>query len=67
MYRYKEACLGVVDADGKLVGQVTTDNVFHYGMPEFFTQLQSVSFVRNFKPLEKSFRPPKVPYIVSQK
>jgi mannitol/fructose-specific phosphotransferase system IIA component (Ntr-type) len=56
MYRFKEACLGVVNAEGQLVGQVTTDNVFQYGMPEFFTQLQSVSFVRNFNPLEKYFQ-----------
>ncbi|MGA0332723.1 MAG: PTS sugar transporter subunit IIA [Kiritimatiellia bacterium] len=55
MYKYKEACLGVLDEGGILVGQVTADNVFHYGMPEFFTQLQSVSFVRNFNPLEKYF------------
>lgn len=56
MYKYKEACLAVLDADGRLIGQVTTDDVFHYGMPEFFTQLQSVSFVRNFNPLEKYFQ-----------
>lgn len=56
MFRFKEACLGVVDAEGKLIGQVTTDDVFQYGMPEFFTQLQSVSFVRNFNPLDKYFQ-----------
>lgn len=56
MYKYKEACLGVLDAEGKLVGQVTTDDVFQFGMPEFFQQLQSVSFVRNFNPLEKYFQ-----------
>ena len=56
MYKHKEACLAVVDAEGKLVGQITTDNVFQFGMPEFFQQLQSVSFVRNFNPLEKYFQ-----------
>lgn len=56
MYKFKEACLSVVDPDGKLVGQVTTDDVFQFGMPEFFQQLQSVSFVRNFNPLEKYFQ-----------
>jgi len=55
MYKYKEACLGVLNEKGILVGQITADNVFHYGMPEFFTQLQSVSFVRNFNPLSKYF------------
>lgn len=56
MFKHKEACLAVLDENGILLGQVTTDNVFHYGMPEFFTQLQSVSFVRNFNPLEKYFQ-----------
>ena len=56
MYKHKEACLSVVDSEGKLVGQVTTDDVFQFGMPEFFQQLQSVSFVRNFNPLEKYFQ-----------
>ncbi|WFB34754.1 PTS sugar transporter subunit IIA [Kiritimatiellota bacterium B12222] len=56
MYKHKEACIAVVDDEGILVGQLTADNVFYYGMPEFFTQLQSVSFVRNFNPLDKYFQ-----------
>jgi len=56
MYIHKEPCLGVVDDQNRIVGQVTTDNVFQYGMPEFFTQLQSVSFVRQFNPLDKYFQ-----------
>jgi len=56
MYKHKEACLGVLDEEGCIVGQITTDNVFQYGMPEFFSQLQSVSFVRNFNPLDKYFQ-----------
>jgi mannitol/fructose-specific phosphotransferase system IIA component (Ntr-type) len=55
MFTYKEPCLGVVDAEDRIVGQITTDDVFQYGMPEFFTQLQSVSFVRKYNPLEKYF------------
>ncbi|MDF3127828.1 PTS sugar transporter subunit IIA [Kiritimatiellaeota bacterium B1221] len=56
MYKHKEATLAVLDEKGVFLGQVTADNVFHYGMPEFFTQLQSVSFVRNFNPLDKYFQ-----------
>ena len=56
MFKHREPSLAVLDQDGILVGQVTADNVFHYGMPEFFSQLQSVSFVRNFNPLEKYFK-----------
>lgn len=55
MYRTKEPAIAVVDATNKLVGEITADALFQYGMPEFFTQLQSVSFVRNFNPLEKYF------------
>jgi mannitol/fructose-specific phosphotransferase system IIA component (Ntr-type) len=56
MYIHKEPCLGVVDEQNRIIGQVTTDDVFQYGMPEFFTQLQSVSFVRQFNPLGKYFQ-----------
>jgi len=56
MFKHKEACLAVLDENQRMVGQITTDAVFQYGMPEFFSQLQSVSFVRNFNPLEKYFQ-----------
>jgi len=32
MYKHKEACLSVVDEKGRLAGQVTTDDVFQFGM-----------------------------------
>lgn len=56
MFKHKEACLAVLDNEGCMVGHITTDLVFEYGMPEFFRQLQSVSFVRNYNPLEKYFQ-----------
>lgn len=55
MNKHREVATAVVDAQGVLLGEITSDGVFHYGMPEFFTQLQSVSFVRHFNPLEKYF------------
>ena len=45
----------VLDEAGNLVGEITSDLLFQYGMPDFFKQLQSVSFVKNFNPLEKFF------------
>lgn len=46
----------VVDHDGTLVGEITCDQLFNSGMPEFFTQLRSVAFIRNFDPLENYFK-----------
>jgi PTS system nitrogen regulatory IIA component len=56
MYRHKEPSTAVVDAQGRMLGEITSDAVFQYGMPEFFTQLQSVSFIRHFNPLDKYFQ-----------
>lgn len=55
MYQHKEQCVAVLDDEGCFLGEVTSDAIFKYGMPEFFKQLQSVSFLRHFNPLEKYF------------
>lgn len=55
MYKHREPAVAVTDDDDVMLGEITSDAVFQYGMPEFFTQLQSVSFVRHFNPLEKYF------------
>jgi len=46
----------VVDKDGRLVGMITCDQLFRYGLPEFFGQLKSVAFVKNFDPFENYFK-----------
>lgn len=48
--------ISVTDADGTLLGQITCDQLFKLGMPDFFTQLKSVSFIREFDPFEKYFQ-----------
>ncbi|HQL95728.1 MAG TPA: CBS domain-containing protein, partial [Candidatus Hydrogenedentes bacterium] len=48
--------VSVTDADGTLLGQITCDQLFKLGMPDFFTQLKSVSFIREFDPFEKYFQ-----------
>jgi PTS system nitrogen regulatory IIA component len=55
MMQHNEAATAVQDTAGNLVGEITSDLLFQYGMPDFFKQLQSVSFVKNFNPLEKFF------------
>ena len=55
MAHHREPATAVVDEEGTMVGEITSDSVFQFGMPDFFKQLKSVSFVRNFNPLEKYF------------
>lgn len=52
---YREPATAVTDREGMMLGEITSDTIFQFGMPDFFKQLQSVSFVRNFNPLEKYF------------
>lgn len=46
---------GVTDENLMLVGQVTADDLFTLGVPDFFRQLKSVSFIAEFDPFEKYF------------
>ncbi|MCB9526390.1 MAG: PTS sugar transporter subunit IIA [Myxococcales bacterium] len=48
-------CAGITDSDRRLLGQVTADDLFTLGMPDFFRQLKSVSFIAEFDPFEKYF------------
>ncbi len=45
----------VVDGQRRVVGEITVDRLFLYGLPEFFTQLKSISFIAEFDPFEKYF------------
>jgi CBS domain-containing protein len=55
MRKHRSNCVGVVDAEGRLIGQISSDLLFKLGIPEFLEQLMSVSFIRNFDPFEKYF------------
>lgn len=55
MFRSQQASVPVIDPDRKLLGHITADSIFQFGMPPFFTQLQSVAFLKHFNPLEKYF------------
>lgn len=48
--------LPVVDCERKFQGVVSCLELFEYGMPDFFKQLHTVSFVRNIDPFEKFFK-----------
>ncbi|WP_372795378.1 PTS sugar transporter subunit IIA [Pontiella sp.] len=45
----------VVNNRRQIVGQITVERLFKYGLPEFFGQLKSVSFIAEFDPFEKYF------------
>lgn len=48
-------CVGVTDAGRRLLGQVTATGLFTHGVPDFFRQLRSVSFIPEFDPFERYF------------
>lgn len=55
MIEYNIDAIGVTEGDGRLVGEITSDALFVIGMPEFFNQLKSVSFIREFDPFDRYF------------
>ena len=48
-------CAGITDENRRLVGQVTASDIFTFGVPDFFRQLKSVSFIPEFDPFERYF------------
>lgn len=56
MCEYMLESVAVTDPDGTLHGQITCDNLFKLGLPEFFSHLKSVSFIREFDPFENYFK-----------
>ena len=45
----------VVNARQEIVGEITVEQLFRYGLPDFFGKLKSVSFIAEFDPFEKYF------------
>ncbi len=48
--------LPVIDGEGKFCGEVSCLDVFRFGMPDFFSQLNTISFVKYIDPFDKLFR-----------
>lgn len=48
--------LPVLNDAGKYCGEVSCLDIFRYGMPHFFNNLNTISFVRHIDPFEKYFR-----------
>jgi CBS domain-containing protein len=47
--------VAVLDDDGKILGEVTSDLLFRKGLPDFFSQLTNVAFMRYLDPFEAYF------------
>jgi PTS system nitrogen regulatory IIA component len=56
MHLKKLDVLPVVDWDNRFQGELSCQEIFQYGMPDFFKQLNTVSFVRHIDPFERYFR-----------
>ncbi|MDO8602831.1 MAG: PTS sugar transporter subunit IIA [Candidatus Omnitrophota bacterium] len=56
MHLNKYDVIPVVDEDNRFYGEISCFNIFEYSIPDFFHQLNTVSFVRHFDPFEKYFK-----------
>jgi len=55
MSKAKADILPVLDDEGRFIGDVTIKELLSHGIPEFFFNLKTVSFVRHMDPFEKYF------------
>lgn len=55
MLRHNVEAVAVLSPDREVIGQITCDEMLLLGLPEFFRQLKSVSFIRQFDPFERYF------------
>ncbi len=55
MLEHAQDTMEVVERDGALVGEITCDLLCTFGMPDFFSQLKSISFLSEFDPFERYF------------
>lgn len=55
MMTHRLEAIAVTDDEGAIVGEITCDQLFKAGMPEFFTQLRTIAFIREFDPFEHYF------------
>ena len=55
MHQHILDAVSVTDKEGRIVGEITCEQLFQVGMPDFFRQLKSISFIREFDPFEKYY------------
>ena len=55
LHWYHADSLPIVDLDNTFLGEISCFDLFFYGMPDFFSNLHQVSFVKHMDPFEKYF------------
>jgi len=56
MHLHHYDIIPVIDKDNRFYGEISCFHIFEYSIPDFFHQLNTVSFVRHFDPFEKYFK-----------
>lgn len=56
MHLNRKDILPVLNDQEELVGEISCLDIFSYGIPDFFNQLKTVSFVNHIDPFEKYFK-----------
>lgn len=56
MHLKRISIMPVVHDDNRFYGEISCYDIFTFGMPDFFRQLQTISFVRHIDPFERYFR-----------
>ncbi|MDP8218422.1 MAG: PTS sugar transporter subunit IIA [Candidatus Theseobacter exili] len=56
MSLHRMNAVAVVNEKMNVIGEISCDLLFKFGIPDFFAQLKSVSFISEFDPFEKYFR-----------
>ena len=55
MFKNHLEAIPVVNDQRRIEGEITCNRLFRFGLPDFFRQLKSVSFIPEFDPFEKYF------------
>lgn len=56
LHKYHCDSLPILDNQDCFAGDISCYDLFSYGLPEFFSNLHTISFVRNMDPFEKYFQ-----------
>lgn len=56
LHKYHCDSLPIIDEEGRFTGDISCYDIFSYGLPDFFSNLHTISFVRNMDPFEKYFQ-----------
>lgn len=55
MRRHSLEVIPIESPERRILGEISCDRLFQFGIPDFFNQLQSVEFISRFDPFQKYF------------